>query len=130
MGNLEKHAKFELERAGLFDKDSDYNGMLGEATMRLIKVFASEGHSGFSASLAVQLFQTLAQYKTLTPITDDPEEWMNVNEHLEGTWQNKRDPSLFSEDGGKTYYSVEDKNDKDRVYMTSRFHTKEDSDRV
>jgi hypothetical protein len=112
MGNLEKHAEFELKRAGLFDKDSDYGGMLGHSTMKLIKCFAEEGHSGMSASMQIYLFKTLAAFKTLTPITDNPNEWMEVSEHAgpekKGIWQNRRDPSNFSNDGGKTYYSVDD----------------------
>jgi hypothetical protein len=110
---LVAHAEYELRRAGLFDKDSDYEGMLGEATMRLVKVFAEEGHSGFSAHLAIQLFSKLASFKTLTPLTDNPEEWNDVSgygsiDHAP-MWQNKRQSSCFSNDGGKTYYDVDDK---------------------
>ena len=31
MSNLVKHAERELRKAGLFDQDSDYNGMIAEA---------------------------------------------------------------------------------------------------
>ena len=44
-GNLAKHAEYELRKAGLFDKDSDYGGMLGKAVMDIVKVFAKQGHS-------------------------------------------------------------------------------------
>jgi len=37
--NLIKHAKEELTRAGMFDKDSTYGGMLADAVMELLKVF-------------------------------------------------------------------------------------------
>lgn len=110
--NLYQHAKRELELAGLFDKDSDYGGMLGDAVLRMIEVFAREGHSGFSASYTRHLFHKLANYEQLTPITDSPEDWTNVDEHLKGTWQCKRNPALFSEDGGKTYHSVEERRRK------------------
>ena len=113
MSNLEKHAEYELRRAGLFDKDSDYGGMLGESTMKLIKCFAEEGHSGFSAHMQVDIFRRLASFKTLTPLTDSPEEWVEVSEKV---WQNKRSSDCFSSDGGKTYYSVDD---KDRAIKTS-----------
>lgn len=36
--NIIEFAKNELEIAGMFDKDSDYNGMIGDAVMELIKV--------------------------------------------------------------------------------------------
>ena len=38
------HAKLELQMAGFFDKDSDYGGMIGEAVMELMEVFANQGH--------------------------------------------------------------------------------------
>lgn len=50
MSNLTDYAKDELTRAGLFDKDSDYDGMLGTAALEIIEVFAKQGHSGMSAS--------------------------------------------------------------------------------
>jgi hypothetical protein len=113
MSNLEKHAEYELERAGFFKEDRMYGSMLGHSTMKLIKVFASEGHSGYSASIQVELFKRLASFKPLTPLTDSPEEWVEVSDKV---WQNKRSSDCFSSDGGKTYYSVDD---KDRAIKTS-----------
>jgi len=111
--SLVDHAKRELELAGLFDKDSDYDGMIGKAVMKLMNNFSGQGHSGFSANWTRDLFDQLAQYKNLTPITDDPEDWTNVSEHNDKKlWQCKRNPSLFSENGGKSYYDVEDKKRK------------------
>jgi len=110
--NLYQHAKRELEFAGLLSKDSDYNGMLGEAALDLIEVFARQGHSGCSAGLTIQLFQLLASFKNLTPITNNPDEWMDVAEAYNGkeaVWQNRRCSSLFSNNGGKTYYDIDDK---------------------
>lgn len=46
-----QHAKRELQLAGLFDQDSDYEGMLGTAVYEIIKVFAQQGHSGASAEI-------------------------------------------------------------------------------
>jgi len=108
---LVDHGKEELERAGLFDKDSDYDGMLGEAVLELLQTFSKQGHSGFSAQLTMELFNKLAKYETLTEITDDPEEWMAVSEDMalgKGVWQSRRNPALFSNDGGKNYYSIDD----------------------
>lgn len=113
MSNLEKHAEEELRRAGLFDKDSDYGGMLAEAVMKLIRVHAAEGHSEFSHAQTLRIFNRVVNCKTLTPVTDDPAEWCNVSEHGspdgKPLWQNRRTPSLFSNDGGKTYYDIDEK---------------------
>lgn len=125
--NLTDYARNELKIAGLFDKDSDYDGMLGEATIALIELFAKQGHSGFSASLVRELFSKLSNYKPLTEITNNPEEWMNVEEYTEDgsrdggpMWQSRRSPSLFSTDEGKTYWDI------DEDYF---FHTDEDGTR-
>lgn len=113
IAGLVDHAKKELELAGLFDKDSDYDGMIGKAVMELCKCFAGQGHSGFSANWVLDLFSRLGKYEPLTPITDNPKDWTDVS-NLGGKdspemWQSKRNPSLFSENGGKTYYDVDDK---------------------
>lgn len=103
--NLVSHADYELRKAGLFDTDSDYDGMLGTAIMDLVRLFACQDHSGFSAALTMRCFGVVADYKTLTPLSSDPDEW---NEVTSGEWQNRRDGRCFSKDGGKTWYNYED----------------------
>jgi hypothetical protein len=108
---LVDHADFEMKRAGLFDKDSDYGGMLGKAVLELVKLFAKQGHSGFSAMLTLDVFDKVAKFKTLTPITSDPDEWFDVRENIGGDeplWQSKRNPAMFSNDGGKTWYDIDE----------------------
>lgn len=94
---IEKFAKDELTRAGLFDADRDYGGMLGDAVMKMVKVFADEGHSGFSAGMAISLFEKVARFQPLTPLTGEDDEWM---EYIEGHWQNKRCPHVFKDSTG------------------------------
>ena len=111
--NLVIHAEAEMRRAGLYDKGADYDGMLPAAVMKLVKAHASEGHSGMSHAITLQIFNRVVNFKALTPISDDPAEWMKVGEHYmpagaEACWQNRRESALFSNDGGKTYYSVDD----------------------
>ena len=105
--SLIDHAKLELQIAGLFDEDSDYNGGLGEAVMELIEVFAKQGHSGMSAPYVASIFDKLANYKPLLPITGKDEEWGDVRDFGDGKlwYQNKRCSALFK-DGkdGKPYY--------------------------
>lgn len=96
MSNLESFAENELRRAGFFDKDSDYGGMLAEAVLKLVKVFADEGHSGASASMAIGLFQRVARFEPLTPLTGADDEWMEVSD---GTFQNVRCSHVFKENG-------------------------------
>jgi hypothetical protein len=110
MSKLIEHAREELQRAGLFDKDC-YDGLIGEAVLRLIETHAKEGHSGASSDLVLSVFQKLAKFQVLTPVTSDAAEWEKIPEERlpweqRDLWQNKRQSSLFSTDGGKTFFSV------------------------
>ncbi len=96
--SLKDFAKNELTRAGLFDKDSDYGGMLGDAVMKMVEVFAEEGHSGFSANMAISIFSKVARFKPLTPLTGEDGEWV-CGHAEEGLCQNIRLSSVFKRDG-------------------------------
>lgn len=114
--NLVSHAEKELKLVGLDKKDSDYGGLLYKAVLDLIKLFAKQGHSGYSAGMVRQLFNKLANFETLSPISDRKEDWENVSisrDNNKPLWQNKRDPRYFSEDGGKTWWNVDKKDVKE-----------------
>lgn len=99
MGRLIEHAKREMELAGV-DEDI-YGDMTSKAVLELIEVFSNQGHSGMSASLVLSIFNQVVNFKNLTPLTNDPNEWALVGEN---TWQNSRNSEAFSEDAGQTYY--------------------------
>jgi len=50
-----------LELAGWMSKDSDYEGMIGEAVKKLLLEHAKEGHSGASHYQTVALFNVVAR---------------------------------------------------------------------
>lgn len=102
MSNLINHAKTELEMAGLFDSEKDfYGGHTGKAVLELIECFSNQGHSGMSASIVIDLFSRLADFKPINPITGAEEEWCDLGD---GKYQNKRCFSVFKEDGNSPYY--------------------------
>lgn len=103
-GDLLSHADRELRLAGLYDDDADYGSAIAHGVMRLMRVFASEGHSGGSAWKSRELFNLLADYRTLTP--NDHSEYIK---HEDDLWQCVRDSRYFSRDGGKTWQNVDDK---------------------
>lgn len=96
---LERHAREELKRAGLLDSDADYGGALGEAVIDMQKVFAMAGHSGYSAGMATSIFEKVARYEPLTPLTGDDDEWV-YHDGYGGKpfYQNKRCSHVFKDD--------------------------------
>lgn len=71
-------AKFWINKRGISDSDSDYNGMLGQAVMELAEVMSTQGHSGTSASMVSELFYQLNQaYQN----ADSPE-WQEWTKHI------------------------------------------------
>jgi len=99
-------AERELREAGLFDKDSDYNGMIGDAVLELMDVFSKQGHSGFSASLTRELFNQLSNWKPINPLKNPTvtKEYMVVDKEM---WQSTKDSSVFSMNQGKSWYSID-----------------------
>jgi hypothetical protein len=121
-----EHALYELDKAGLTGKDADYGGMIATAVLELIKTFSNQGHSGFSASMVREIFNKLSNFETLTEITSDPKEWEDRTEISDGQilFQNKRNPAIFSEDGGKTWWHVDDKIIKESIkYALNSYKT-------
>jgi hypothetical protein len=106
-----KWAKRELELAGLFSPESDYEGMLGQALLEHVQLFGAQGHSGFSASMMAAILPKLIQRIPLTP--NDHSQYEDVSEmfgHEPGTdFQDTRDSRWFSHDSGRTWYNVDDK---------------------
>lgn len=112
VSNLVKHAEYEMKKAGLYDSDSDYEGLIPEAVMALVEAHSKQGHSGGSHYLTLEIFNRVVNFKTLTPISSDPSEWFkhDYKTALDGLdcWQNLRQSSVFSQDGGKTWYDLDD----------------------
>lgn len=96
-GNLERYAESELRRAGMFDKDSSYGGMLGTAVLRMVREFSDEGHSGFSAGMARHLFEKVSAFQPLQPLTGADDEWQEVGN---GVFQNVRCSRVFKDETG------------------------------
>lgn len=98
-----EHARRELILCGQREEDPAY----ADSIIRAVEAFASYPHSGGSAELAIDQLYRLLRFKPLSPLTSDPQEW--VDRSIESgipLWQSVRDPSAFSEDGGKTWSYV------------------------
>jgi hypothetical protein len=110
MSNLVEHAERELRVVGYtINSEDEMDLSIYYTTMEIVKLFASVGHSGGSASVHTHMINRLLQFQSLTPLTDNPDEWVDQSEFSgTPTWQNKRSSDCFSEDGGQTYYSVDE----------------------
>lgn len=111
--NLINHAKRELELLGMYEKDpkdelgTELQIKTADSIIAMIKEFCSVGHSGSSAEWTRDILHKLLGWENLTPITSNPDEWEDESERSGyPMWQNKRNPALFSKDGGKTWYNV------------------------
>jgi hypothetical protein len=97
--SLIDHAEREFAAIGWSEEEGP-DKWIREDVLQLIRVFAEQGHSGFSAPYAVSMFEKLARYEPLAPLTGKDEEWCEVSE---GTWQNRRCSHVFKEADGRAY---------------------------
>lgn len=95
-GGLVRHAKAELAAAGykLDDPEEGPNKWMAAGLLDLLRVFSMQGHSGSSAPFCVGMFEKLASYKPLGPLTGADSEWFD---HGDGLFQNKRDGRVFKQ---------------------------------
>jgi hypothetical protein len=125
MSNLVDHARRELERV-----ESD--PWIIEGMVKVVQAFADMGHSGGSAMVCIPMLNDLLQYKNLSPLTDDPEEWIDQTAMTAtpdvSLWQSKRNSEAFSLNRGKTYYLLSENNERglnDLIFHESEDHTKQ-----
>jgi hypothetical protein len=101
MSNLLKHAEVELKALGMLDSGDEMNEMMCHSILDLIKTFAEQGHSGFSAGYCLDAFTKLAKYEPLAPLTGADDEWNDVSEQHGGPlWQNRRCSRVLKDANG------------------------------
>lgn len=128
MGSLE-HAKTELDYIGMTETSPDeMNVMMRKHLLHMVEEFTKEGHSGFSASYAIDALTKLFRYEPLSPLTGNDDEWMEVGTQngVDPLYQNKRCGRVFKDNNGA--YDVDGKvfvdkrgaftNKDSRVYIT------------
>jgi hypothetical protein len=82
------------------DSPDEMNVMMRKHILHMMNEFAEEGHSGFSASYAINILTKLMKFKPLSPLTGEDDEWNLVSD---GDWQNKRCSSVFKGVDGSCY---------------------------
>lgn len=128
MSNMTKHAERELDIIGMTD-DNEINGMMRKHILHMIDEFVAEGHSGFSASYAIQCLEKLLRFEPLSPLRGTDDEWVDVAEYNGSPmWQNNRCSRVFKDETGAydidgkvfwEWYTGED-GEKFKSHYTSR----------
>lgn len=94
--NLVRYANSEFVRAGWCDEDLVFEDKMQAAicsnVLDMLCVFSSEGHSGFSASYTLGVFNKVARFNPITPLTGADNEWNDVGEDI---YQNRICSAVF-----------------------------------
>jgi hypothetical protein len=99
-----EYAKDELDRIGMTADGDEYNAMMRNHILHMVKEFNKEGHSGFSANYAIQCLNKLLRFEPLSPLTGEDSEWIDVSSlGDEPSWRNKRCSRVFKDADGKAY---------------------------
>jgi hypothetical protein len=110
MSNMIHFAEKEMNIIGLTE-DDEMNGMMRKHILHMVKEFADEGHSGFSAPYALSILQKVLAYKPLSPLTGEDSEWNDVADHGRGDFlfQNNRYSAVFKEGKDGEAYDIDGK---------------------
>lgn len=89
MSSSVEYAKSELDR---ISKDGDeMQDTINKNIIDIVELFASQGHSGFTAGYAMSILERLLRFKPLTPLTGEDDEWIDVSDEMgRRCFQNKR----------------------------------------
>jgi hypothetical protein len=137
MSNYESHAWLEFRAAGWVDEGNNFKDemqkMICQHVLALLAVFENEGHSGSSAPYAINLFEKLAKFEPVAPLTGEDWEWHDVSEYSGRDngplFQNKRCGHVFKDNTGAydgeaivfyDWYTDKETGEKFKSYFTSR----------
>lgn len=106
MSNLVKHAERELELLGMGpDVEGEMNRAMREHILMMVRAFADGEHSGSSASYALGVLNKVLDFEPVTPLTGEPDEWVELGYDDDMRAQNKRCGHVFRRVDGTAYDS-------------------------
>ena len=95
-----EQAKDELKRANFGDEDS-------KVMIEILGMFFGQWDSSGAVHAVAPVLQRLIAGRPITPLTGDPEEWVEV---MDGVYQNKRCSTVFKDSRfheGKFAYDID-----------------------
>jgi len=107
MSELIAHMEREFRAAGLLSGTDPQEELIVSSLRQLMGAFASQGHSGGTGHMVLNLFDRLASFKPLVPLTGDDREWHKIDDQMvidgdiSPTHQNKRCSSIFKYGDGR-----------------------------
>lgn len=125
MSNLYEYAQREMDHAWPPDKRDEMQSVIVQNILDIVKVFCDQGHSGMSAPYVIAILKRVLNWKPISPLTGEDDEWRTVhgcdgdlqqNIRCSCVFRNNHDNStahnvegrVFSDDGGQTFYSCKD----------------------
>lgn len=111
----EWHAERELALLLKEDPTDEMQIAINKHILKMVREFAKEGHSGFSASYATSILTKLLKHEPILPLTGEDSEWNNVTDSDEDgstLYQNNRCSRVFktvSKDGDVYCYDIDGK---------------------
>ena len=111
-------AKEEMNLA--WPESDEMQDMVKENVLELMSVFQKQGHSGFSAPYVLNIFNKLAMYKPIAPLTGEDSEWTDVGNDM---YQNNRCTTVFKDgkDGDAYWLDGNIFRDKDGCTFTNEY---------
>ena len=97
---LVEYAERELPKAG----DDEWQQQINADILEMLTVFSEQGHSGTSAGYVRARLDKLLDWKPLSPLTGEEDEWIDGYEWSDDfAQQNRRCFSVFKDKDGNAY---------------------------
>lgn len=125
MNNLVKWAEEELARLVKDDNDGTQKE-INKDILQIVETFSEQGHSGLSAAYTLGIIKRLLDWKPVTALTGEEDEWCPVEswDNGENSQQNKRCPAVFRKNFDNTtafyLYGKVFSDDEGKTWFTSR----------
>lgn len=120
MSHLVEFAENELNRILKTCENSEDLKMqkaINDNILDIVKKFSEQGHTGFTANYSLNILKRLLDWKPISVLTGEDDEWVELNYTPDTAYQNKRCPSIFKDADGRAY------NVEGKVFSDDNGHT-------